>query len=133
MSWGWILTSTASWSASGTISMAGSAGVTRPPTVWTVIWWTTPAWGLRISTRFSWSSAATRFSRYSDHLPRISAKSLPVSVRMSPSICRICNSVSAILPRAEAVAATSWPRSPSRRAASRSRALTRASGTRFLA
>ena len=46
------------------------SGVTRPPIVWTVSWWTVPSWGARRSTRFSWSSAATRFSTYSDQLAR---------------------------------------------------------------
>ena len=39
--------------------------------------------------RLSWSSAATRFSTSSAVLPRMSARSLPTSVRMSWSICRI--------------------------------------------
>ena len=54
----------------------------------------------RRSMRFSWSSAATRFSTSSDFLPRISASSLPTSVRRSSSICRILSSVSAMRPRA---------------------------------
>ena len=37
MSCGWIFTSTASWSESGTMSIAGSEGVTSPPIVCTVI------------------------------------------------------------------------------------------------
>src|SRR6266478_2469797 len=62
--------------------------------------------------RLSWSSAATRFSTSSDFLPRMSASSLPTSVRRSSSICRIFNSVSAIRPLAWAgVAIALEPRS----------------------
>ena len=57
-----------------------------------------PSCGARMSMRLSWSSAATFFSTSSAILPRISASSLPTSVRRSWSICRICSSVSVILP-----------------------------------
>ena len=78
-----------------------------------------------------WSSAATRFSTSSDFLPRISASSLPTPVRRSSSICRILSRVSAIRPRAWAMAAMSTPRSPCKRAASRSSVVKRLNGTRF--
>src|SRR3954470_17613622 len=77
-----------------------------------------------MSIRLSWSSAATFFSTSSDVLARISAKSLPTSVRRSWSICRICSSVSVILPLVWAMDDTKEPRSPSSRTASRSSAVT---------
>ena len=132
MSLGVTLASMTRVSARGTTSMIGSPGLTTPPTVWTASWWTTPSWGARMSVRFSWSSAATRFSTSSAIFPCTSPSSFATSLRKFWSTWITWSSVSEIFPFACAMEATSCPYSPSRRAASRSRAVTRWIGTRFL-
>ena len=111
--------------------MIGSPSLITPPTVCTASSCTTPSCGARISTRRSWSSAAIRLSVSSEVLARFSARSLLTSVRRSSSIWMMRSSVSATLPRFCAIWASRTPWSPSRRAASRSIAVSRPIWIRF--
>src|SRR6266516_4811414 len=111
--------------------MIASPAAITPPTVCTANWNTVPSCGARISTRLSWSSAATLRSTYSPILASISRISLATSLLRSWSTWMICSSVSAILPLIWAALAINCPRSPWSRACSRSRAVSRVSCIKF--